>query len=274
LGKNGNIKSLYVMGADPIAEHPNGKEARECIKNSEFIVVQDSFMTETAKLADVVFPSSTFAEKEGTYTNTGLTVQRLNRAIFPVGEAKPDWEIICDVSKKMGQSFSYVNTKEITEEIKKAAPVYSSLSYDRLKRKEFHWPSLLSAKKESNKYTFYAIQVKSLKVKGEKEFPFILMTGASLNHQGYYSARSKALVSVAPECFIEINDRDAKDMQIKTGDMVMVESRQGKLKLRAKVTRKSPSGIVFVPDAYANTPVNVLIYQAHTPVKIYAVSEK
>ncbi|MCF6150354.1 MAG: molybdopterin-dependent oxidoreductase [Candidatus Kuenenia sp.] len=271
LAKNGNVKSLYVMGADPLTEYPNGNEIRECIKNIEFIVVQDSFMTETAKLADVVFPSSTFAEKEGTYTNTGFTTQRLNRAISPVGNAKTDWEIICDIAKKMGQSFSYREIKEITEEIKKAAPVYSGFSYDRLRRKEFHWPSLLLDKIGSNKYTFFAIRDKSLKVKGEKEFPLVLITGASMNHQGAYSAKSKALVSVAPECFVEINDKDAKDMQIKNGDMVMVESRQGKLKMRSKVTRKSPSGIVFVPDAYVNIPINMLIYQEYTPVKIYTV---
>ena len=109
---------------------------------------------------------------------------------------------------------------------------------------------------------------------GEKEFPFIVMTGASLNHHGAYSARSKALVSIAPECCAEINEKDAKDMHIKSGDMVMVESPVGKLKLRTRVTKKSPPGIVFVSDAYADTCVNMLVSQAYTPVKMYAVFEK
>ncbi|MBE7545894.1 putative molybdopterin oxidoreductase, molybdopterin-containing subunit [Candidatus Kuenenia stuttgartiensis] len=271
--KNGSIKSLYVMGADPVTEYPNGKEIRDSFKNMEFIVVQDSFMTETAKQADVIFPSATFAEKEGTYTSMGLITQRLNKAVSPVGESKADWKIICDVSEKMGHAFPYANVTEIVDEIKKAAPLYSSLSYDRLKRKEFHWPSSFPEKKESNTCTFFAIQGKFLKVNVEKEFPFIVMTGASLNHHGAYSAKSRALVSIAPECCVEINEKDAKDMQIKNGDMVMVESRVGKLKLRARVTKKSPPGIVFVPDAYADSPVNILISQAYTPVKIYTVSD-
>ncbi|MEP9411055.1 MAG: molybdopterin-dependent oxidoreductase [Candidatus Brocadia sp.] len=269
LALNGKLKALYVMGENPIANYPNGKDIREALRNLDFIVVQDTFLTETAQLADAVLPAVTYAEKEGTFTNMGMTVQRLNRAIMPVGDARPDWQIICDLAKKMGQPYSYVSTKEILNEIGSIAPIYAGVNYDRLKRKEFQWVSFFYDRNKPTTYTFDIIQSESLKITKRKDFPFILLTGASLNHQGTFSRHSKALTLVAPACFAEINRKDAREMHIQNGDMVTVESKQNKIKLKAKVTDKTPEGTVFIPEDYEWVPVNLLRDRAYTPVKIY-----
>ena len=273
LALNGKLKALYVMGENPIINYPKGKDVREAFKRIDFIVVQDTFLTETAQLADVVLPTATFAEKEGTFTNMGMTVQRLNKAIQPVGDAKPDWQIICELSKKMGQPYGYVSTKEILSEIGSISPIYAGVNYDRLKRKEFQWISSVYDRAKPTKYTFEIIQPESLNIIKRKDFPFILLTGVSLNHQGTFSRHSKSLTSVAPECFVEINKKDAQEMHIQDGDTVMIESMQNKIKLRAKVDGKVPEGIVFASEDYEWIPINLLRDRIYTPVKIYKETE-
>lgn len=269
LALDGKLKALYVMGENPIITYPIGKDIHAALKRIDFVVVQDTFLTETAQLADVVFPAATFAEKEGTFTNMGMTVQRLNKAIQPVGDAKPDWQIICELAKKMGHTYSYLSAKEILSEIGSIASIYAGINYDRLKRKEFHWVSAFYDENKSAKYTFEIVPSKLLSLVKRKDFPFILLTGASLNHQGTYSRYSKALTSIAPECFVEINKNDAQGLLIQHGDMVTVESMQNKIKLKAKVSGKTPEGTVFISEDYEWVPLNLLRDKAYTPVKIY-----
>lgn len=269
LALDGKLKALYVMGENPIITYPIGKDIHAALKRIDFVVVQDTFLTETAQLADVVFPAATFAEKEGTFTNMGMTVQRLNKAIQPVGDAKPDWQIICELAKKMGHTYSYLSAKEILSEIGSIASIYAGINYDRLKRKEFHWVSAFYDENKSAKYTFEIVPSKLLSLVKRKDFPFILLTGASLNHQGTYSRYSKALTSIVPECFVEINKNDAQGLLIQHGDMVTVESMQNKIKLKAKVSGKTPEGTVFISEDYEWVPLNLLRDKAYTPVKIY-----
>ena len=269
LALNSKLKALYIVGENLIVNYPNGKKIKEACKKIDFIVVQDTFLTETAQLADVVLPAATFAEKEGTFTNMGMTVQRLNKVIKPVGDAKPDWQIICSLAQKMGQSGSYVSTKEILTEMESISPVYAGINYDRLRRKEFHWASSVYNKNKSAKYTFSMVKPKSSEIRKIKDFPFVLLTGASLNHQGTFSRHSKSLISVAPECFVEINKKDAQVLQVNNGDRVTIESAHNKLTLKAKVTSKLPETTVFVSEYYEWVPVNLLRDGVHTSVKIY-----
>ncbi|HHT9137032.1 MAG TPA: molybdopterin-dependent oxidoreductase [Candidatus Wunengus sp. YC60] len=269
LAHNGKLKALYIMGENLIVNYPNGKKIKEACKKIDFIVVQDTFLTETAQLADVVLPAASFAEKEGTFTNMGMTVQRLNKAIKPVGDAKSDWQIICSLTQKMGRPCSYASPKEILTEIESISPVYAGVNYDRLKRKEFQWASSVYNRNRSAKYTFSIVKPKSSEIKKNKDFPFVLLTGASLNHQGSFSRHSKSLISVAPECFVEINKKDAQVLQINNGDKVAIESAQDKLTLKAKVTGKLPERTVFVSEDYEWMPVNLLRDGIHTSVKIY-----
>ncbi|MDN3510504.1 MAG: molybdopterin-dependent oxidoreductase [Candidatus Jettenia sp. CY-1] len=271
LARNGALKGLYIMGENPLVSYPNGKEVLEAFQKTGFTVVQDVFLTETAQLADVVLPTVTFAEKEGTFTNMGMTVQRLNKVIQPSGvDAKPDWQIICELAKKMGYSYSYVSPKDILSEIESVVPIYSGINYDRLKRKEFYWASSVSGSRNKLvKYLLDIVQPESLEIKQNKDFPFVLLTGVSLNHQGTFSRYSNALVSVSPECFAEINRKDAQKMNIHNGDAVVIESSQNKITLKAKVAGKSPEGIVFVSEDYEWMPINLVRTGVYTSVKIY-----
>jgi formate dehydrogenase alpha subunit len=268
LALDGKLKALYIMGENPIINYPNGKKIREAFQKVGFIVVQDVFLTETAQLADVVLPTVTFAEKEGTFTNMGMTVQRLNKAIQPVVDARSDWQIICDLAKKMGQLYPYTSPKDIFLEIENTVPIYAGINYDRLKRKEFHWASSVTNRNKPDKYTFRIIQSESSGIKQRQDFPFLLLTGASLNHQGTFSRYSNSLTRVASECFMEINRKDAQNLQVHNGDMVELESSQNKIKLKVKITDKSPEGIVFVSEDYEWVPINIIRDGVYTPVRI------
>jgi formate dehydrogenase alpha subunit len=262
------IKALYVMGENPIVNYPNGKKVNDAFKKAEFVVVQDSFLTETAQLADVVLPSSTFVEKGGTFTNMVMTVQRLHKAIPQVGDSKPDWQIICDLAEKMGHAFEYTTSKDIVDEIGKSVPIYEGIEVNRLRRKGFHWILSLYYKTRAEVYRFEVTSKKTSAIKSNKKYPFILLTGSSLRHQGTYSRNSESLVSLASECFVEINRQDAKKANIADGDNVKIESAQGKLKLKAKTTGRVPEGTVFVSENYEWVPVNELRGDGYTNVKI------
>jgi len=269
LALNSKLRALYILGENIIINYPNGKEIREALRKVDFVVVHDTFMTETAQMADAVFPITTFAESEGTYTNMGMTVQRLNKAFQPLADVKSDWQIICELAEKFGQNYSYNSPKDILSEIESAAPIYSGINYDRLKRREFNWTTSLQNKIKQTKYTFDIVQPRMLNINKNKAFPLLLLTGSSLNHQGTFSRYSNALVAVAPECFAEINIKDAQELNINNGDKIVVESLQNKITLKAKVTNKSPKGIVFIPGDFEWIPVNLVRNKTYTPIKIY-----
>ncbi|MGR3293833.1 MAG: NADH-quinone oxidoreductase subunit NuoG, partial [Candidatus Scalindua sp.] len=258
------IKALYVMGENPIVNYPNGKKVNDAFKKIEFVVVQDSFLTETAQLADVVLPSSTFVEKGGTFTNMAMTVQRLHKAIPQVGDSKPDWQIICDLAEKMGHEYEYTTSKDIVDEIGKSVPIYEGIEINRLRRKGFHWILSLYYKTKAEKYRFEITGKKTSAIKSNKKYPFTLLTGSSLRHQGTYSRNSESLVSLASECFVEINRQDAKKANIADGDNVKIESAQGKLKLKVKTTGRVPEGAVFISENYEWVPVNNLRGDGYT----------
>lgn len=268
----GTLKAFYLMGENPIVTYPHGKDIREACKKLDFMVVQDTFLTETAQLADVVLPTVTFAEREGTFTNMAMTVQRLNKAIQPVGEARPDWQIICALAEKMGHHFRYLSAKEILHEIGSLAPVYAGISYYRLKRREFQWISSFYNKNTPTPYSFELVPSAPKAVAKRKDFPYLLLVGSSLNHHGTFSRHSKTLTSIAPECFVEMNKNTAQEIGVGSGDMVAVESMQNKIQLKAKVTDELPEGIVFIPEDYEWVPVNLLRNKVYTPVKIYKES--
>ena len=172
LALNSKLKALYIMGENLVVNYPNGKKIKEACKKIDFIVVQDTFLTETAQLADVVLPAATFAEKEGTFTNMGMTVQRLNKAVKSVGDTKPDWQIICSLAQKMGHSCSYVSPKEILTEMESISPVYAGINYDRLRKgKNFtgHLPYITEINQQSIRLAW--LSLKSSEIRKNKDFP-------------------------------------------------------------------------------------------------------
>lgn len=276
---SGKVKGMYIMGENPMLSDPNIRHVEEGLKNLEFLVVQDIFLTETAELADVVLPSACFAEKDGTATNTCRRVQLLRKAISPPAESKQDWEIICEVSKRMGYSMSYASPREIMEEIASLTPSYGGIHYDRLESGEgLQWPCpnrehpgtpiLHKETFTKGKGLFTGVEYKPPQELPDKDYPFTLTTGRLLYHfhTATMTRRSKPLSALVPEGFIEMNPDDARKLGIRDEDVVEVSSRRGKIQTRARVTEKVASGTMFMTFHFAEEAVNRLTNPALDPI--------
>ncbi len=274
----GKIKGMYIMGENPVLSDPNSKQVEASLKKLDFLVVQDIFMTETAKLANVILPAASFAEKDGTFTNTERRVQRVRKGLEPLGDSKPDWKIICNLSEKMGVPMNYDSPEEIMEEIACFVPIYGGIHYERLNKNGLQWPCpnrehpgtpyLHKDSFTRGKGLFHSVEfILSGKLPNE-EYPFLLSTGRVLYHynSGTMTRKVDGLRTVFPESIIEINPLDAEKKGIANGSMVKIRSRQGEIATRARLTRKSPEGIVFIPFHFREAAVNVLIGNTLDPV--------
>ena len=268
----GSISALYLVGENPVLSEANASHATEAMKNVNFMVVQDIFMTETAELADVVLPAVTFAEKDGTFTNTERRVQRVRKAIDPVGDAKPDWWITCQLSKRLnGKGFDFSKPEEIMEEISILTPSYKGISYARLEKGSLQWPCptadhqgtpFLHAEKfgtDSGKGKFRPLTYKKPGEETDGEYPLLLTTDRSLYH--YHSTMTRRVYGLNvldKEEHLKINPEDASRLGLKDGEIVRVTSRRGELDTKVMVTDECPPGTVSMTFHFAETPTNVL----------------
>ena len=269
---DGDIKALYIMGENPMGSSPDVNEVEKGLRNLEFLVVQDMFLNETAQLADVVFPACSFAEKSGTFTNTERRVQLLRPAITPVGESRPDWQIICDVATAMGMPFSYESSAKVMEEIASLVPAYGGIRHERLGNNGLQWPCFdtehpgtrylyaESFPTESGKARFVPVEYDPLGENSDDKFPLILSTGRLLEHYhtGTMSRRNVGLDAMKPEGEVEVNPIDAKRFKVEHGEMVRLVSHHGRIEVKVKVTERSPEGTVFYPFHFAEAPANRL----------------
>jgi len=275
---DGKIKGIFIMAENPAMSDPDLNHAREALKRVEFLVVSDVFMTETAELADVVLPGVTIAEKDGTITNTERRVQRIRKAVEPVGESKPEWQIICELAQKMGYKMNYSDPAEIMEEIASLTPIYGGMYYNRLDNGGLQWPCL-DANHPGTKYLhknkfirgkgkFSAVEFKEAAELPDEEYPFIFTTGRVLYHfhTGTITRRSKGLNEVYPEVLVEMSPQDAEELKVKDGEFVEVTSRRGKIKAKVKVTEKSGKGVVFMSFHFHEAAANLLTNAALDPV--------
>jgi len=275
---DGSIKGLYIMAENPMVSDPNLNHVREGLENLDFLVVQDIFLTQTAELADVVLPGVSFAEKDGTFTNTGRRVQRVRKAIPEVGKSKQDWEIIQEISQRMGYPMSYRSPEEIMEEITSLTPSYGGIHYDRLDGHGLQWPCpdrdhpgtpyLHKDKFTRGKGLFTAVDYIPPAELPDKEYPFLLSTGRILYHYhtGSLSRRSKPLNNISPEGFLEMNPLDGESLEIKDNDWVKVSSRRGQIETKVKITDRVDKGVVFMTFHFAEAAVNLLTNDALDPV--------
>jgi len=277
--EKGKVKALYIMGENPLLSDPNIGHVEDSLKNVEFLVVQDIFLTETARFANVVLPSSAYAEREGTYTNTERRVQFSNKAINPPGEAKPDFEIICEIARKLGYEWNYKSTEEIFEEMSKLNPGYAGISYKRLKEEgSIFWPCpspdhpgtpvLHKEKFTRGKGKFFAVEYIPPAELPDKDFPWILTTGRILEHfhTGTMTRKSQILEALQPQPFIEINPDDARKLEVSDGNMVRVVSRRGKIEIKTRLDNRVAKGVVFIPFHYFEASANRLTNNAIDPV--------
>jgi formate dehydrogenase alpha subunit len=268
--EKGLLKALYIMGENPVISDPNSTHTIKALKSLELLVVQDIFMTETAALANVVLPASSFAEKVGTFTNTERRVQRVRRAVNPPGNAMKDSRIIMELSKRMGYEMSYNHTDEIFREIGQAWPALAGMSYVRLEDGGLQWPCptpdhpgtqyLFKGGFPRGNGRFTLVQYKPSHEITNEDYPFLLTTGRTLfqYHTGSMTRRVKPIDTVSPEPFIEINPEDARTLDINGGASVKVSSRRGSIVLKATVTKKLQKGLVFIPFHFREAAANVL----------------
>ena len=274
----GEIKALYIVGENPVVSDPDQNHAVKELQALDFLVVQDIFLTETAQLADVVLPGVTFAEKDGTFSNTERRVARVRQAVPPVPGARQDWQIICEIASRMGYPMKYNHPEEIFEEIRKVTPSYAGITYKRLEAGGIQWPCptedhpgtmfLHKDKFARGLGAFFAIDHKDPAEMPDPEYPLYLTTGRLLfqYHTGTMSRKAAGLVEKAPECQVEISDLDAAAYGIDPGDQVRVRSRRGEITAKAQVSPKAVPGTVFVPFHYAEAAANRLTNAALDPV--------
>ncbi len=274
----GDIKALYIVGENPMVSDPDLHHVAEALKEVGLLVVQDIFMTETAALADVVLPAASFAEKDGTFTNTERRVQRVRKAVEAPGNAREDSRIIADLSAKMGYPMPATEAAEVMAEIATLTPSYAGISYERLEKGSLQWPVLdaehpgtpilHTAKFTRGKGLFHAVDYVAAAELPDADYPFILTTGRLLTHYhtGTMTRKVEALEELAPRNFAEINPVDAAKLGIADGDMIALETRRGAIRLEAKVTNNILPGVVFVPFHYAEAAANLLTSAELDPV--------
>ena len=274
---SGAIKALYIMGENPLLSDPDLHHVKKELQKLDLIIVQDIFLTETAQIADVVLPVASFAEKDGTFTNTERRVQRVRKALEPPGEAKTDWEVICGISSKMGYPMHYASAKEIFDEVTTVTPSYAGITYKRIEKEGLQWPCPTHDHKgtkflHKDRFSrglglFTAIEFIPPNELPDAEYPFLLSTGRVLYHYhtGTMTTRTQGLSERCPESLVEINPLDAEKSGIADGQIVKVTSRRGTVEAKASITTKSAPGTIFMNFHFANTPVNILTNPALDP---------
>ena len=276
--EDGSIRAMYVMGENPFLSDPNVNRVKKDLESLEFLVVQDIFLSETAQLADVVLPATSFAEKDGTFTNTERRVQLLTLVLQPPGEAQTDWEIICEVSSRLGYTMAYRGTAQIMDEMAQVMPIYGGINHKRIRNFGLQWPCadkkhpgtpfLHKGAFTRGKGLFNAVEYIPPAELPDDDYPYVLTTGRILYHfhTGTMSRRNDGLDEVRPEGFVEIHPGDAKDLGLKHNDYAEVSSRRGKVTARCVVTERSRPGSVFMAFHFKEAAANVLTNDALDPV--------
>jgi len=289
---DGRIKVLYILGENPIISDPNTNHVREALNKIEFLVSQDIFLNETAQMAHVVLPGVSFAEKEGTFTNTERRVQRVRPAL-PIRDAtRRDLDIICDLGQRLCavdadvsadvvhpvSNWNYAGAFAVWDEITALTPSMAGISYERLEHGGLQWPCpsadhpgtpiLHVGKFARGLGRFTPLTFREPMEAPDEEYPFTLNTGRILQHWhgGTMSRRSEGLDWVVPEGEIQINDADGEELGIDTGDMICVTSRRGVAEGKARLTDKLPRGMVFMTFHFVEVPANALTGDAVDPV--------
>lgn len=285
------LKVIYIIGENPLVSDPDTNHVKEALAKAEFLVVQDLFLSETAKVADVVFPAASFAEKTGTVTNTERRVQMVNKAIEPVGESKTDGEIICALSSKMG--YPMLSTPDqVFAEAAALTPQYAGMSHERLLKNGLQWPCpdvshpgtpiLHGSAFTRGKGKFHIVNFLPPDESTDEDYPFIMTTGRRLYHYhtGTMTRRSKALAEICPQEYLEINPQDAGNLNVVDGDKVKVKSRRGEMVIALRITERVCPGLVFASFHFYETLVNAVTNSARdekskiSELKVSAISIK
>lgn len=281
----GGVRSLHIMGENPMMSEPDLNHTRRKMQELEFLVAQDLFINESGAFADVFLPAASWAEKDGTFTNTDRRVQRVRQAIPPLGQARPDWQIICDLAKRIEKRlgrpnsayWDYSHPAEILAEMGRYVPEYAGVTYERLEREgglqtpvwdESHpgTPYLFGERFPRGKAKFHPLEYTPNAEMPDEDYPFVLSTGRVLEHwHGGSLTRHSWLDDLFPEPLVDIHPADAARLGIEDGDPVRVTSRRASIVLRARVTTKTNIGVVFIPFHFHEAAANLLTHDKLDP---------
>jgi predicted molibdopterin-dependent oxidoreductase YjgC len=257
---------MLIMGENPVASFPQPARVKKALSSLDFLVVTDMFLTETARLASVVLPAASFAEKDGTFTNFEGRIQRLCKAIEPAG-GLPDAEIIRRLSGMMGSPLPYASPQQVMEEIKEMVPFYHHFDYTDVDKKDLDLGEVggntLGMRRlhkgifPNGFGRFFPVAYLAPDDAASEEYPFTLMVGSSRYHfgAGSRSTRSARLKRFSPEAFLEIGPSDAKASGLSDGDRVKVVSAQGEILTSARITDTLPGGLLYMPVSFPASPV-------------------
>ena len=275
---DGSIKGMFVLGENPMMSEPNQNHTRHSMEKLEFLVCQDIFINETGEMADVILPATSFAEKDGTFTNSDRRIQRVRRAVAPVGDSRPDWDILCDLGRRIEErqgrqldhGFEFEHPSEIWEEMRELTTDFFGITYERLEKEGgVHWPCpsldhpgtpfLFADGFPRGRGKFWEITFGTESEQPDDEYPYNLTTGRVLYHwSGSTMTGRSRLEDIYPEATVEVHPHDASVLEVYTGDWLELESRRGTVKARALVTERSPRGSVFLPFHFAEAAANLL----------------
>jgi predicted molibdopterin-dependent oxidoreductase YjgC len=274
----GKVRGVYIMGENTVVSDPNTNHAQAALEATDFIVVQDIFMTDTAKLADVILPAATFAESDGTFANSERRVQRVRPAIKPVGESRPDVDILLDLMSRFDIDQNLHSASEVWDEMRLLSPLFGGISYDRLDTEGgIQWPCptedhpgtqyLHQDEMDSGMPGYFApVDHIPPAEPTDAEFPLVLTTGRrrSTYHTGTQTGRASGFDILVPSELAEINPYDAEQLELVEGQMVKVSSRRGTVDVPIKITDRSPHGTVFMSFAFPElTQTNRLTSDAY-----------
>lgn len=273
------IKAILIAGENPVLSEPSARHAEGALEELEFLVVLDLFLSETARLAHVVLPAASFAEKDGTFTNTERRVQRIRQAIKPLGDSCPDWWIACQIANRLGaKNFDFEHPSQIMAEIARLVPSYGGILYKRLEEGGLIWPCptedhpgtpILHADTfTSGKGYFMPLEYRPSAELPDEAYPLILTTERSLYHfhTGTLTRRVRGLNVLRDEELVEMNPTDAARFRVADGETIQVVSRRGRVIAKAKVTEVSAPGVICMSFHFAESPTNVLTNRVVDPV--------
>jgi formate dehydrogenase major subunit len=280
----GNVRGMYVMGENPAMSDPDADHAREALAKLDMLVVQDIFLTETAYLADVILPASSFAEKTGTFTNTDRFVQLGRQALNPPGNARQDLEIIIDLAQQLGLSWPYGKGEKavaaVFDEMRHTMPSIAGITWERLQAEDsVTYPCekegdpgdsvvfIKSFPTQTGKARFVPADIIPADERPDTEYPMVLITGRQLEHwhTGSMTRRSGVLDSIEPDPVALLHPVDMVAMGAKPGQLITIQSRRGKVSLYAREDESSPHGAVFVPFCFYEAAINKLTNSALDP---------
>jgi len=276
---DGKIQAMYMVGENPVLTEADAKHARKALEKLDFLVSQDIFLSESAEYADVVLPAASFAEKEGTFTNTERRVQRVRRVLPPRGEAKPDWQITSLIAQAMGEEgFDYQSSEEIMQEISQVSPIYGGITYQRIEETGLQWPCR-DEKDPGTKFLhqggnfsrgkghFVPLEYKPSAETADQDYPLILTTDRSLyQFHTTMTRRVEGLETLEGEELVKMNPADAEQFGVEDGQWVEVTSRRGTVKARAQVTEICPPGVISMTFHFVESPTNEITNPALDPV--------